>query len=206
MQIYHPTYPPSYSPTHIPVLQTYIQLSMLFMEIFKYEPEWLRIEKRKGFKIEGSSGGSQKIKIPNAEFKLKEAGSAKKKAELCTICKKDKHALSACPQREVKKVQELPAQNLYKLDLVFTPTTVRLQNLPSDLQRQTLREILKKHDVKHDGVHMVYDKINREEFKGVVYIDLPTEKEGEKCIRAFDGLKMDVLIVNAETVEVRQKL
>ncbi|KAI5192801.1 hypothetical protein NEMIN01_2224 [Nematocida minor] len=178
------------------------------MEIFKYEPNWSAIERRLKMRIksEGVDSTSQKILTANTRFYYREESKNEKPEEhLCTICKKESHLPSQCPEKKVEqKAKEEPA--LYQPSFVFTPTSVKLSNIPLETEKHQIREILRNNNIHTDHVLMVYDKIKREEFKGIIYMELPTLELAEKCVDLFDGMKMGVQIVSATTVENRNRL
>ncbi|KAI5187768.1 hypothetical protein NEHOM01_2355 [Nematocida homosporus] len=176
------------------------------MEIFKYTPNWSQIVHRQLMKFEDKSEPAKKIPIPDLEFELKLVTGQKKKAqELCHICKKDKHLPSMCPQKPVKPQAEEKSVETYNVNVILSPTTVKLMNIPTDTSRGQLREILRDAGIIYESLHMVGDKNNRETFifKGLVYIELPTKEEAERCLKLFDGLRMDIQIVSAMVVESR---
>lgn len=176
------------------------------MEIFKYAPNWERIEQRRKLERGKETDEGNAINIESVEFHLKQGVTQKKTTELCTVCQKDRHLPSACPERPVRQAPETKQPLLYRVETLLSPTTVKVVNLPFTLQKHDIRELLRAHQVKYDGINMVHSKLNREEFKGIVYLELPTKEEAAKCVSALDGLRMDVQVVSAMVVEGRSRL
>lgn len=176
------------------------------MEIFKYLPDSAAIARRLG-----SFGGmaaddepSRKNPIENLVFKLKSGAPGKKQraSTLCDICKEGKHLPSMCPKRPVaREAQEKTKSHIYRVELVLSPTSVRLANIPKEMGRQDIRELLEKHGLKYDTVSLVHDKGDTAEFKGIVFINYPTREEAEKCVDKIDGVRLGIQIVSASIVE-----
>ncbi|KAI5180167.1 hypothetical protein NEOKW01_0496 [Nematocida sp. AWRm80] len=176
------------------------------MEIFKYSPNWTRIEKRRRLVVPGANLSSEKTVFNDLEFKLNNYIKQKKKPiEICSVCKKEKHLPSSCPERRIKPVKTEKKIIQYKSDFNLSPTTVKLMNVPNGTTQQNIRERLNQCKVEYDMVVMVHDKINREIFTGIVYIELPTLEYAQKCIAAFNNYRMDIQIVSAEIVQERRR-
>lgn len=178
------------------------------MEIFKYAPNWAAVERRLTMTLHGGHTDSTTQKIPaaNTRFYYKEESKNKKPEEmLCTICKKSKHIPSLCPEKKMEK-KEAKDSGIYQLSIDLNPTTIKLTNVPTDTERSSIRDILMTNSVIYDSIMMVCDKVNKNEFKGIVYIELPTDTIAEKCLSIFDRRKMGVQIVSAMVVETRQRL
>ncbi|OAG31286.1 hypothetical protein NEIG_02371 [Nematocida sp. ERTm5] len=176
------------------------------MEIFKYTPNWPAIERRQKMKISQTEERAQRLPLNNDRFYYKEESKNKKDETLCTICKKSVHFPAICPEK-IKKKQEKPEEStIYTPIFNFTPTTVKLTNVPVETIRSDIKDFLIRKNIQFDAIIMVTDKANREDFKGTIYIELPTESIAEKCVAVFDRMKMGVQIISATTVEGRQKL
>lgn len=178
------------------------------MEIFKYTPNWAAVERREKMTLETGDTGStmQKIPVSNTRFYYKEESKNKKSEEsLCQICRKGKHIPALCPEKIVEK-KEVKDPGMYHLSIDLNPTTIKLTNIPTDTERAEIREILLSNNITYDSIMMICDKVNRTDFKGIVYIELPTEAIAEKCLSVFDRRKMGVQIVSAMTVETRQRM
>ncbi|KAI5171613.1 hypothetical protein NEFER03_0935 [Nematocida sp. LUAm3] len=177
------------------------------MEIFKYTPDWSRIERRKSIRTESVGMPAIRWGIPNLEFQVKTNSSQdKKRDEMCPICAKETHLPSMCPEKKKEEKTQKKEENggIYKLGVNLTPTTVRLTNIPLETQRSDVIEHLKTHFILFDKVTMVYDKATREEFIGIVYIELPTKEEAEKCVKCFDGMRLGVQVVGAMISDERK--
>ncbi|EHY64894.1 hypothetical protein NEAUS04_1914 [Nematocida ausubeli] len=174
------------------------------MEIFTYAPNWAAIERRKEMKMTQAEERAQRLPLHNDRFHYKKESKNKVEDVLCSICKKEDHLPAMCPERKVE-VKEKKEDNIYTPMFQFTPTTVRLTNVPVDTVKGEIREILISNNVQYDLLIMVTDKQNREDFKGTVYIELPTEGMADRCVALFDRMKMGVQIVSACTVEGRQR-
>lgn len=178
------------------------------MDIFKYSPNWSAVERRIKMSLESGETGSTTQKIPasNTRFYYKEESKNKKAEEtLCVICKKEKHIPSLCPEKKLEK-KETKDPGIYQLDIELNPTTIKLTNLPTDIQRADIKDILVENNITFDSIMMICDKVNRTDFKGIVYLELPTDTLAEKCLSVFDRRKMGVQIVSAMVVETRQRL
>lgn len=167
------------------------------MPIFEYTPDWSAIHRRISMRIRGNWEPAQKNELASAKLVKKDA-SKKTQSTLCGFCKKEGHASVTCPERPKKEAAVQPkAPSIYKPSFVLSPTSVKLINVPSNTQRKDLRTVLDTHKILYDMILMIYDKARTEEFKGIVYIDHPTREEAEKCLQAFNRLKMGVQIVSA---------
>ncbi|OAG28813.1 hypothetical protein NEDG_00952 [Nematocida displodere] len=178
------------------------------MNIFKYAPNWSEVERRKELLIKNDDVPSRKNPLNNIQFKLKATTKQKKKAEnvLCVHCKKEKHLPSMCPEKPQSAVKAADTTNIYKCTVVLSPTTIKLINIPTTVTRDEMKGLLIQKGVHYDSINLLYDKINREEFKGVIYIELPTKDEAEKCMSIFDGMRMGIQIISGVVLEPRANL
>lgn len=156
---------------------------------------------------------AEKVPISELSFILLNQKETQKDKEdiKCSICGSNKHIPSMCLNnnskvfQEKEEVKEKKAPEIYKLIVNLSPTLVKLSNLPAATQRNELHALLREKGIMYDTVKMVHDKINPTEFKGVVYIDLPTKEAADKLVSIFNGMKMDIQIVSAQIVEDKYK-
>lgn len=174
------------------------------MEIFTYTPNWEAIKRRTSMRMKESNDTAQRLRLNNDRFYYKEEKKNKQtESTLCSICKKGAHLLSICPERKTEKTEK-KEESIYVPSFKFTPTTVKLTNVPLDTTRAQVRETLLSNNIQYDILTLLTDKIDREEFKGIIYIELPTEGVAEKCVELFDRMKMGVQIVGASIVESKR--
>ncbi|KAI5191633.1 hypothetical protein NECID01_1544 [Nematocida sp. AWRm77] len=188
------------------------------MEIFKYEPNWERIEQRRKINKEHESQEGNTIILGQVMFHMKKGVPQKRLTEECGVCSRKGHLSSVCPERAETAKAEKEEPAIYRVGSLLSPTTVKVMNLPTTLEKYQLRDILKEHGIRYDSMNMVHTnkfqnaprpdtlqaRQEKEEFKGIVYLHLPTKEEGSKCIAVLDGMRMDVQVVSAMVVENRQ--
>ncbi|KAH9385224.1 uncharacterized protein NEMAJ01_0120 [Nematocida major] len=180
------------------------------MEIFKHTPNWASVERRLRMNnMKSSEDASQVLPLNSDKFFYKEEKKNRATEDaLCSICKKAQHLPSVCPEKQTAPAGKPETSGIYIPSFQFTPTTVRLTNVPTDIPKDQVREHIRErmltNNVQYDILSLLTDKQYREEFKGIVYIELPTAEIAERCLALFDGMKMGVQIISAVTVESRR--